>query len=73
MDTSPNASLNQIQWDFCGYILSIPKGRYLHQSEWLLSASKELTVHVMGPVETLSINAIDVPHAPGQVGIRGLG
>ena len=37
-----------------------------------ISPSKELTVHVMGPVETLSINAIDVPHAPGQVGIRGL-
>jgi len=27
---------------------------------------------VMGPVETLSINAIDVPHASGQVGISGL-
>jgi len=27
---------------------------------------------VMGPVETLSINAIDVPHASGQIGIRGL-
>jgi len=27
---------------------------------------------MMGPVETLGIHAIDVPHAPGQVGIRGL-
>ena len=26
----------------------------------------------MGSVETLSIYAIDLPHAPGQVGIRGL-
>ena len=26
----------------------------------------------MGPVETLSINTIDVPHASGQVGIRAL-
>jgi len=27
---------------------------------------------MMGPVETLGIHAIDVPHASGQVGIRGL-
>jgi hypothetical protein len=27
---------------------------------------------MMGPVETLGIHAIDVPHAPGQVGVRGL-
>jgi hypothetical protein len=33
---------------------------------------KELTVQMMGPVETLGIDSIDVPHASGQVGIRGL-
>ncbi len=27
---------------------------------------------MMGPVETLAIHAIDVPHASGQVGIRRL-
>ena len=31
-----------------------------------------LLVYVMGPIEKLCINVIDVPHASGQAGIRGL-
>ena len=38
----------------------------------LMHERKRGQVHMMGPVETLGIHTIDVPHAPGQVGVRGL-
>jgi hypothetical protein len=63
-DTSPNASLILIQLNFLGICI--------YQNSYI-TASKELTAYVMGPVETLNINTIDVPHASEQVGIRAAG
>ncbi len=37
-----------------------------------IRASKELTIHMMKTIETLGVYAIDVAHAPGEVGVRGL-
>ena len=38
----------------------------------LVSAPKQGAVNVVGAVEILGVDAIDVPHAPGQIAIRCL-